>query len=1028
MAHSILEKLSSLAISFPEKDFVMDQIPSTARALVLSRLQEKGPVLLITSGEEEALAEELSLFCSVKILPVADPDTLGERFEVLQELSEKSSFLVITPLASALQKTADPVWLAVEHIRLSVGQKYAFSQLKEQLLRLGYKNVVTVSDRAEIAWRGGIIDCFATNAKAPFRIEFFGDEITSLRSFDPISQKSLEKLSSIEIMPASEETSCSLLDYFGDNLTVAFDDMVTLEDRLIALGQKEGSAPFKEFIKSCPRKVFFAKEALKDISEIQERGKFDWCNISFSMSHIQHPFVPLEHIFHDPLLPSLAEDKELSYYFGCPGPSDEALIKTRIQEEAPELLKQSRFFEGSLTEGLFAPGHFLALIPSHLITSRRIIKRKGAKVFAHTTASDLLHLQPGDLVVHFHHGIGKYLGVEKKPNHLGIESEFLLIQYSHGAHLFLPLDKAFLLTKYVGSDEKSVELHELGTNRWQKQKAKSEAAITSYAKDLVALYAERKLPRSNFSGPDGELYIRFGKEFPHELTEDQAIAIAAVNQDLTGPYAMDRLICGDVGFGKTEVAMRAAFKAVADGGKQVALLAPTTLLALQHYETFTHRMAGFPIRIGHLSRFVSSKQQKETVAAVKEGLVDIVIATHRILSKDIAFKNLGLLIIDEEQRFGVKAKEHLKNWKKDIDCLTLSATPIPRTLYLSLSGTRDLSLINTPPYDRLPIKTMICESDDETIKTALLRELARGGQAFFVHNRIETIFETKKRLLNLLPDACIEAVHGQMDSDQIDTIFHAFKEGKIQILIATTLVENGIDIPNANTILIDRADNFGLSELHQLRGRVGRWNKRAYCYFLIPPKRTLSEIAYKRLQALAESSGWGGGMKVAMRDLEIRGAGNILGTEQSGQVASIGFHLYCKLLKREVDSLQGKAPKELVETRLDLKIDARLPEDYVNAIELRMEFYQRAAEASSLEEIDALFAEMIDRFGPLPESAKWLQALSRLRLLASQKGITLLKQQQTSLYIETPSSQRTVLVHFPKDPESYEKALRDCLL
>lgn len=1016
----MVKQLEFLQLALPLESFVMDKIPATGRALVLAELAKKGPVLFVTSGDEEALMAELGLFTPALFLPAAEPDTLGERFKALQEVN-KGCPLVVTPLQSALQKTVDPVWLEVEHISLKVGQKASFEELKKHLLRLGYKNAVTVSDLAEVAWRGGIIDCFATNAKAPVRIEFFEGEIASLRSFDPISQKSLTKLSSVEIMPAREELTSSLLEYFPLDVTIAFDDLVQIEDRLVTLGHMQSSFSFKEFINSGKRLALFAKESLKEIAEVEARGHFEWCGLSFSVKHINHPFTALEQIAHDPLLPSLAEEPELTYHFGCVSTGDEALVKKRIQEEAPGL--KCTFFEGALTSGLYVPGHFCALVPSHLLTSRRLIKRKTERVFAHTTTSDLLHLQPGDLVVHFHHGIGKYLGVERKTNHLGIENEFLLIEYSQGSSLFLPLDKSYLLTKYVGSDEKTIDLHELGTSKWQKQRAKSQAAITSYAKDLVALYAERKLPRTNFCAPDGELSQRFDKEFPHELTEDQALAIKAVHQDLMGPYAMDRLVCGDVGFGKTEVAMRAAFKAVADGGKQVALLAPTTLLALQHYETFSQRMAGFPIRLGHLSRFVSAKEQKETIAAVKEGLVDIVVATHRILSKDISFKNLGLLIIDEEQRFGVKAKEHLKTWKKDVDCLTLSATPIPRTLYLSLSGTRDLSLINTPPYDRLPIKTVICESDDETIKSALLKELARGGQAFFIHNRIETIFEAKKRLMNLLPDTKMEVVHGQMDSDQIDMIFHGFKKGEIQILIATTLVENGIDIPNANTILIDKADHFGLSELHQLRGRVGRWNKRAYCYFLIPPKKALSEIAYKRLQALAESSGWGGGMKIAMRDLEIRGAGNILGTEQSGQVSSIGFHLYCKLLKREVDSLQGKASQELPEIKLELKIDARLPEDYVNAIELRMEFYQRAAESSSFAETDSLFAEMVDRFGPLPEPGLWLKTLSKIRISAAEKGITLLKQQQTSLYIEKGSERRTVLISFPEEPEAYEKAI-----
>lgn len=1006
------------SLSLPDGDFLVDKSSSTARALILTELAKKGPVLLVTSGEEEALVGELQFFGTALHLPASEPDTLGARFKALQELNNGAR-LVVTPLQSALQKTADPVWLEVEHITLQVGQRLSFEALKKQLLHLGYKSVTTVSDTAEVAWRGGIIDCFATNASAPFRIEFVGSSIESLRSFDPISQKSLARLDQVLIMPAKEECASSLLDYFPRDVTVAFDDLVALEDRLITLGQINHAFSFQEFIKACPRKVFFAKETITEIADVPMRGVFSWCNESFKVEHFSPPFIALE--LHEPILPTLAEDKEMSYYFVCQSASDEALIKTKIAEEAPSL--QAFFSRGQLTSGLVAPGHLVTLIPGFLLTERRMIGRKAERVFAHTTASDLLHLQSGDLVVHFHHGIGKYLGVDRKANNLGIESEFLHIEFAKGARLFLPLDKAYLLTKYVGSDEKSVDLHELGTSRWQKQRAKTEASINTYAKELVALYAARKMPRTNACQADGELMRRFDGEFPYELTEDQDLAIKAVKEDLTSPYAMDRLVCGDVGFGKTEVAMRAAFKAVADGGKQVVILAPTTLLVLQHFETFSHRMAGFPLKIGHLSRFVSAKEQKATIEKLATGEVDIIVATHRILSRDIIFKNLGLVIIDEEQRFGVKAKEHLKAWKKDVDCLTLSATPIPRTLYLSLSGTRDMSLINTPPYDRLPIKTVIAEKEDETIKSALLRERARAGQAFFIHNRVETIWEARKALAELLPEAVITVVHAQMDSDEIDNIFHAFKKGEIHILVATTLVENGIDIPNANTILIDRADHFGLSELHQLRGRVGRWNKRAYCYFLIPPRKTLSQMAYKRLEALAESAGWGGGMKIAMRDLEIRGAGNILGTEQSGQVSTIGFHLYCKLLKRQVDALQGKSSLDLPETRLELKIDARLPEDYVNAIELRMEFYQRTSEATSFEEIEALFAEMIDRFGPLPEPAAWLKTLSRIRLAAALQHLTLIKQLQTSLHIEGKSGSRTLLFSFPKSPALYEEAL-----
>jgi transcription-repair coupling factor (superfamily II helicase) len=495
--------------------------------------------------------------------------------------------------------------------------------------------------------------------------------------------------------------------------------------------------------------------------------------------------------------------------------------------------------------------------------------------------------------------------------------------------------------------------------------------------------------------------------------------------------AMDRLVCGDVGYGKTEVAMRAAFKAVSDGSKQVAILAPTTVLALQHFENFVDRTSPFGIKVGVLSRFSTPKQNRLTVHELSEGKVDIIIGTHRLLQKDVAFKDLGLVIIDEEQRFGVKAKEQLKVIKEGVDCLTLSATPIPRTLYLSLISARDLSTISTPPHDRLPIKTVVCEPSDEIIQSALFRELNRGGQAFFVHNRVESIFESADRLKRLLPRARIAVAHGQMGSDELDLVFHAFKRGDVDILVATSIIENGIDIPNANTIVVDRADQFGIADLYQLRGRVGRWNRRAYAYFLLPATRMLSEVARKRIEAIAQAGGYGGGLKVAMRDLEIRGAGDILGTEQSGNVASIGFHLYCKLLKRTIESLQGKTPSWTIDTRIETPFDARLPDMYVNEVSLRMEFYQRFGEAKNLEEVGEIAKELEDRFGPLPEPAQWLVATTRVKVAGAQKGFTLIKLETHSLILERKTGEKSqsnrILMSRPKSPEEFEKKVIDAI-
>ena len=491
--------------------------------------------------------------------------------------------------------------------------------------------------------------------------------------------------------------------------------------------------------------------------------------------------------------------------------------------------------------------------------------------------------------------------------------------------------------------------------------------------------------------PDSDLMARFESEFPYVETEDQVLAIQALKEDMISPKPMDRLICGDVGYGKTEVAMRAAFKAVADGCKQVAVLVPTTVLAMQHFDTFSQRMSGFPVTVGVVSRFRTAKESRETLEKVKKGEVDILIGTHRLLSQDVKFKDLGLIIIDEEQRFGVRAKEHLKKFKTGVDCLTLSATPIPRTLYMSLVHARDMSVINTPPQDRLPIKTIIAETDPELIQNALMREISRGGQGYYIHNRVETIFGRADAIQKIVPAARVGVVHGQMDPDDVDAIFHRFKQGKIDLLFATTIIENGIDVANANTILIDRADTYGLADLYQLRGRVGRWNRAAYAYFLIPKNVRLPEPSRKRLNALVEAGGYGGGMKIAMRDLEIRGAGDILGVQQSGQVSSIGFHLYCKLLKRAIDALKKKKPISFNETKMEFSYDARLPDSYINEVSLRMEIYHRLGEASLFSEIDEILAELKDRFGPPPPPVIWLYRLSRIRAFAAVNHFSLLK-------------------------------------
>jgi transcription-repair coupling factor (superfamily II helicase) len=737
----------------------------------------------------------------------------------------------------------------------------------------------------------------------------------------------------------------------------------------------------------------------------------------------QHPFVQLtEYLISNVSEGSTVSSSDLiaalntlpaTAHLHLAAETNRALQQFQEQLTTPAAINS---YQGYLSDGFAIDSTAYVLFPLTIITGRYKIRRQKLRTVYHTAVAHTLDLKPGDLVVHLNNGIGKFLGFERRNNSNGLPGEFLHLAYADNATLYVPIQQAHLVTKYIGASDQMPTLHNLGSGRWKKVRENTQKAIVGYAKELLNLYAQRQLKNGNVCPPDGEDMCAFEEEFPFVETEDQLQAIQKIKDDLTSTLPMDRLVCGDVGYGKTEVAMRAAFKAVVDGGKQVAVLVPTTVLAMQHYENFCERMRNFPVNIGILSRFRSSKQIKETLQGVSEGSVDIVIGTHRIIGKDVVFKDLGLIIIDEEQRFGVRAKEHLKKAKVDVDCLTLSATPIPRTLYMALVGARDMSVINTPPEDRLPISTLIAESTDEVLRNALMRELARDGQAYVIHNRIDTIYGLAERISILLPHARIAIAHGQMDAHELDTIFHNFRHGTIDILLATTIIENGIDVPNANTILIDQADHYGLSTLYQMRGRVGRWNRRAYAYLLIKARRNLREEAQQRLQALINASGYGGGIKVAMRDLEIRGAGDLLGTEQSGHVAAIGFHFYCKLLKRAIDALQGLQNPYIVECKLEFPIDARLPDSYIEDVSLRLEIYQRLGDALTCQDIDTLWSELRDRFGPPPPPACWLYHLSRLRLQAAAMGYVSVKWEKMTLIADKQRANTTATQKFSLKP------------
>lgn len=1066
-----------------QEDILIEELWNAPKAFLAAFAQQiTGKNILILTGgsqEETRLFHDFPIFTqrpivdfpSWETLPseniAPSPDIVGERYKVLHEiLNHQEPHIILSGLQACLQKVLHPAAFKNLHQILQINQSPPFTQLINKFIEMGYQRKTLSSDKGEFAVRGGIIDIFPVSSPDPFRLEFWGDDLESIRIYDPIGQKSIRQVEKIEILPAQElellsqsMKEASILDYLGPNTLIIFDDILALEDRYASLighgGKGKAFSSIDEFLHEIDplQKMLWSPKSIDELSEVKYQNKakrgmyseqtlfhslsFEMFNKNWNVNRWRHPFITISNyllpeeteVQGDALLAHLNQlPKDTELHFLCGSELEESNLHKKISGSQIRVPKNTHYHIGYLSGGFAIHDQPWVLFPLTELTHRFKIRRQKQRSTYHTSPVETYELVPGDVIVHLHNGIGRYIGLEKKPNHLGVTSEFFTIEYAEHSKLYVPLNQSFLITKYIGAHEEIPRLHTLGSNRWKKTKEQTERAILGYASDLLKMYAERSIHKGHAYPTDSPDLLEFEEEFPYVETEDQLEAIAKIKEDMIAEKAMDRLICGDVGYGKTEVAMRAAFKASMDGRKQVAVLVPTTVLAMQHYENFVDRMNNFPLNIGVLSRFRSAKQIKETLEGIANGTIDIVIGTHRIISEDVKFKDLGLVIIDEEQRFGVKAKEHLKKIKAGVDCLTLSATPIPRTLYMSLIGARDMSVINTPPQDRLPIKTIITEPNDQILKNALLRELARDGQIFFIHNRVETIFSVASHIKTLLPQARVIIAHGQMDNDEIDSAFHAFKKGEADILVATTIVENGIDIPNANTILIDKADKFGLATLYQLRGRVGRWNRRAYAYFLVPNLRTLPEISRKRLDALAESGGYGGGMKVAMRDLEIRGAGDILGIEQSGHVNSIGFHLYCKLLKRTIKTLQGKVSSVIGDAKIELSIDARLPEEYVNETSLRMEIYQRLGEAVSWEEVDNVWEEIRDRFGSPPEPALWLYHMTRIRVYASLNGFNLIKQDKLSLIIEKNKGKegmitRKLLMPKIKSPQEMEQKI-----
>jgi transcription-repair coupling factor (superfamily II helicase) len=940
-------------------------------------------------------------------------DIIGKRFETLKKISDQNkTHVILCPYTSFIQKITPKSHLKKLFKEYAVGQEIDFENLEKTFKQLGYQPNTIVSDKGQFAIRGGIVDIFPAHMPDPYRIEFFGDTIDSIRIFDPIGQKSIEKKESFLLTPANElkilnesKSYVSILDYLDENTLVVYEDLLEIEDAYAQYKKIQDRLrlcfDFHELIEKSSHntKLFLSTNAINELTQVtflnEKSDKLSFAifehqffakksNLSFLKINDYLPLTALDDIYS-----ILSEVKEPNFqvYFLIENEQERKTIEDKLTKPSFKFT----FIQGYLNEGFVIADINSAIIPYVEFTKQKRIRRQKWRNTYHNFVNEFYDLKINDLVVHFHSGIGKYIGVEKQKTHDGTEKEFMVIEFAENSKLYVPLNQSHLVSRYIGSDDSLPTLNKLGSKKWQTTKINAQKQILGYASDLLKMYAEREIEGGYLFPKDSALTVKFENEFPYIETPDQLIAIREIKIDMMSDNAMDRLLCGDVGYGKTEVAIRAAFKAVIDGEKQVAILVPTTVLATQHFESFQERFNQYPVNIEVISRFKSVKETKEILQKTKANKIDILIGTHRLLSKDVSFANLGLIIIDEEQRFGVRAKEHLKNLKKGVDCLTLSATPIPRTLYMSLINIRNMSTINTPPQDRLPINLIVAERDDEIIKSALLREIVRGGQAFFIHNRVESIHLQAKKIKELIPDAKIAIVHGQMSSSEIDQVFHSFKLGQIQILIATTIIESGIDIPNANTILIDRADTYGLADLYQLKGRVGRWNKSAFAYFLVPKNKQLTEIAKKRLNALIEAGSYGAGMKIAMRDLQIRGAGDILGVKQSGQISAIGFHLYCKLLKNTVNALKNKKPIHFIETKMEFPFSAYIPENYIKPSSIRMELYQRFGNATSFLETDNLIQEIKDRFGKYPVEISWLHALTKIRIFASNNQFSQLK-------------------------------------
>ena len=962
----------------------------------------------LLNWEVEALFfPELELPAFDGALP--DPEIVAERLEVLQKIAEGKRVVVVLT-ASSLEAQVPPAEaLQKQSVVLRRGDRLNRESLIETLVKSGYERVSQVTARGQFAVRGGILDVFSWQHSVPVRIELFGEDIDSIREFELDDQTSIQTIERCELLVGeTESVTVCLRDYLRkpDILIGIESDLADARVQIMSGARAaDGIEDYRTAFFGTGFEEFEAGDFL--VEETKREAALDqlraWIRERWQLFAICHNEGEIER------LRDVLRDNEVD-------------------------VDEVRFVLGSLTRGFVYPEAKLAVLSDAEIfgryqspSARRLALRR-SRLRGGRSPIDFAEIVEGDLVVHLEHGIAKYRGIQKLQLN-GFEQEVVVLEFANEGRLYVPFEQAFLVSRYVGIGRRFPQLSALGDSRWSRAKKAAETAVFDYASKLLSIQAERDA-LSGFAYPsDTKWQNEFESSFLYKETKDQLRAIHETKADMESQRPMDRLICGDVGFGKTEVAIRAAFKAVLNG-KQVAMLVPTTVLAQQHYNTFRERMSDYPVRVGMLSRFLSDREQRATIHGLRDGSIDIVIGTHRLITGDVEFKNLGLVVIDEEQRFGVKHKERFKEHFKLIDVLTLSATPIPRTLYLSLVGAKDMSVIETPPPNRLPVETVICGYDERVIRDAIQRELHRNGQVYFLHNRVETIDRVRERIRLLCPEARVDVGHGQMHEHELEEVMHRFVGGKTDVLVSTTIIESGLDIPNANTIIIDRADRFGLADLYQLRGRVGRAEHKAYAYLMLPRDMMTVGSARRRINAIKQHSGLGAGFKIAMRDLEIRGAGNILGTAQSGHIINIGFDLYCQILQQAVEKLKGRPTpaRNDVTMRLDFVCTneaeyissqahlepAFIPADYIAQPQSRIQAYKKLAEASSRESLQKLGRDWRDRFGPHPAAVRNLLTLNEIKLAAARTKVVAIEVKDSKVMLTRGGDYLLIGDRFPR--------------